>query len=240
MPKRPVTDAADELETEPEQPSYGQRTLRESESGLVLLFSARDRHHVGAWFACSKSLGNRPQLLGRGPARADDQYVRITPVRQRPGINEPLPPLSDPALSRTQLTLTAAPAGLAVDNLGRSAMTINGTVTDHAVLSPGDVLQLGQHMVLLCARRPHRLPNSELDSGFPFGTPDPHGYVGESPLAWSFRESLSAAARARGHVLILGASGTGKELAARAVHTLSKRTALRRKSGKRESAWLGA
>lgn len=223
MPKRPVTDAADEPETEPEQPSHGQRSPRESETGLVLLFAARDRDHVGAWFACSKSLGDKPQLLGRGPARADDQYVRITPVRQRPGINEPLPPLSDPTLSRTQLTLTVVSAGLAVSNVGRSVMTINGMVTDHAVLSPGDVLQLGQYMVLICARRPQRLPKSALDAAFAFGAPDPHGYVGESPLAWSFRERLAAAARTRGHVLILGASGTGKELAARAIHTLSNR-----------------
>lgn len=215
---------ADEPETEPEQPSHGRRSAEENESGLVLLFAANDPEHVGAWFACPKSLGDKPSLLGRGPARADDQHVRVTPVRQRPGKNETLPPLSDPALSRVQLTLAYVSAGLAVSNIGRAGMIVNGRRTAHAVLSPGDVLQLGQFMAFICARRTRRLPSSCVEAGFAFGKEDQHGYVGESPPAWSFRRELAAAARSRGHVLILGASGTGKELAARAVHDLSKRT----------------
>src|SRR5262249_4513267 len=56
-----------------------------------------------------------------------------------------------------------------------------------------------------------------------FGAPDPHGILGESPAAWALREHLSLAAHSGQHILLLGQSGTGKELAARAIHALSPR-----------------
>src|SRR6185436_8690780 len=59
----------------------------------------------------------------------------------------------------------------------------------------------------------------------PFGTADPHGMVGESPVAWEFRRQIAFVAPRPDHVLIVGESGTGKELAARAVHALSPRNA---------------
>ena len=60
---------------------------------------------------------------------------------------------------------------------------------------------------------------------FPFGAVDAHGFVGESAATWALRESLAFAARSREHVLILGESDSGKELSARAIHTLSSRAA---------------
>jgi two-component system nitrogen regulation response regulator GlnG/two-component system response regulator HydG len=47
--------------------------------------------------------------------------------------------------------------------------------------------------------------------------------VGESPALWALRDDLAFAAAARKHVLLLGESGAGKELAARAIHALSDR-----------------
>jgi len=56
-----------------------------------------------------------------------------------------------------------------------------------------------------------------------FGEPDLHGIVGESPAAWRLRDRIAWAAASREHTLILGPSGSGKELAARAIHASSAR-----------------
>jgi DNA-binding NtrC family response regulator len=56
-----------------------------------------------------------------------------------------------------------------------------------------------------------------------FGEPDAYGIVGESPAAWRLREELAFVAKSTTHALLAGASGTGKELAARAIHAMSSR-----------------
>jgi DNA-binding NtrC family response regulator len=79
-------------------------------------------------------------------------------------------------------------------------------------------------MLLLCSHRPLSLPaghDSYPDP--PFGEPDAHGIVGESPEIWSLRQQLVLTGPRSGHVLITGESGTGKELAARAIHASSPR-----------------
>jgi two-component system nitrogen regulation response regulator GlnG/two-component system response regulator HydG len=52
---------------------------------------------------------------------------------------------------------------------------------------------------------------------------DKHGIVGEHRAIWDLRDRLAFAAQSEQHVLLLGESGSGKELAARAVHQLSRR-----------------
>jgi DNA-binding NtrC family response regulator len=94
-----------------------------------------------------------------------------------------------------------------------------------AELAPGDTLVLERELLLLVTRRPLTLPAAGpgVAATFAFGAPDAHGLVGESPAAWTLRERLAFAARADAHVLLHGASGTGKELAAAAIHRLSAR-----------------
>jgi two-component system nitrogen regulation response regulator GlnG/two-component system response regulator HydG len=58
-------------------------------------------------------------------------------------------------------------------------------------------------------------------SPFAFGGADAHGIVGESPTVWRMRDQLALGAQSPHHVLVTGASGSGKELAARAIHGLS-------------------
>ncbi|MFO0748371.1 MAG: sigma 54-interacting transcriptional regulator [Myxococcota bacterium] len=45
--------------------------------------------------------------------------------------------------------------------------------------------------------------------------------VGESPALWELRDRIAFTARQRGHVLVLGPSGSGKERVAQALHRLS-------------------
>src|SRR5271166_6341714 len=98
-------------------------------------------------------------------------------------------------------------------------MRVNGAIADEAVLQPGDTLRFRQELVLLCAHRPARIaPLRHFDSEMvgPFGKPDALGILGESPAAWALRDQIAFAAQSSAHVLILGETGTGKELAARA------------------------
>ena len=56
-------------------------------------------------------------------------------------------------------------------------------------------------------------------------SPSPEGFVGQSPAMTKVRDLLRRAAAAAGTVLVTGETGTGKELAARAIHAGSPRSA---------------
>ncbi|MEQ1508180.1 MAG: sigma 54-interacting transcriptional regulator, partial [Myxococcota bacterium] len=92
---------------------------------------------------------------------------------------------------------------------------------DHRPLAAGSVLEVGDQLVLIVHRRPTELDGDR--PAHPFGDADPQGFVGEGPAAWSLRARLGFVARRPAHVLVTGPSGTGKELAARALHALSPR-----------------
>jgi transcriptional regulator with AAA-type ATPase domain len=167
-------------------------------------------------------------VLGRGGLHARDAAPRVIFHRQRPWGSVPTPPLMGSRISRIQLEVTPAEDGrLLVRSVGRCAMLVRGAAVEQAELAPGDTLVLRDALVLLAVqRRPFRAsPRGSPDaSSFPFGRPDPNGVIGESPAAWALRDDLSLAAQSGQHVLLLGQSGTGKELAARAIHALSPRS----------------
>jgi DNA-binding NtrC family response regulator len=102
-------------------------------------------------------------------------------------------------------------------------MSLNGTTLTTAALRVGDVLEVGSQVSFVCIARPFQLSQRVRDL-HPFGEPDLDGMVGESPSMWQLREELRFVAMRAGHVLIQGSTGSGKELAARAVHRISSRT----------------
>lgn len=165
-------------------------------------------------------------ILGRGDTDARDPAPRVVFHRQRPRGSVPMLPLNGSRISRIQLALEPLQgARLSVHSIGRCVMLVRGEAVEHAELEPGDTLVLRDALVLLVVkRRPFRdAVRRPSDVSFPFGKPDPQGILGESPAAWALRENLTLAASSGQHVLLLGQSGTGKELAARAIHTLSPR-----------------
>jgi two-component system nitrogen regulation response regulator GlnG/two-component system response regulator HydG len=191
--------------------------------GLAIVWSHDEPHRAGEVGLVPP---DRTLVLGRGDP--GDGAGALAFVRQRPGVAEATPPLASPRISRQQLRVHAVDEGqeraLAIRNVGRCRLVVDGEETAEIEVRPGDVLELGSELVLLCVERPAVLaPLSSPYPPFVFGRADAHGLVGESPEAWRLREVLAFVARRPGHVLVRGASGTGKELVARALHALSPR-----------------
>ncbi len=165
------------------------------------------------------------RLFGRGEALPGDPHPRLAFARQRPQGIEVAPAFELGKISRAQLVLSASGLDhILVRNVGRCPLLVGGVRVEQATIAPGRTLQLGQQLLLLCVRRPVSLPAPPAD--YPagaFGAADGLGIVGESACIWRLRQQLGLVGPRSGHVLLLGASGSGKELAARALHALSER-----------------
>jgi DNA-binding NtrC family response regulator len=165
-------------------------------------------------------------MLGRGGSEDGDEHKRVALVRQRPGAITPCPPVQGPAISRDQVLLTPTAGAIEVERVGRCAVLINGQRIDKGVLRPGETLALKHQLLLYCTTRTDPmapLTSYEVDSPHAFGEADVHGIVGESAAAWELRDQLAFCAASDTHALLLGESGSGKELAAQAIHQLSRR-----------------
>jgi two-component system, NtrC family, response regulator HydG len=214
-----------DLETEPEaEPKAGQVAADGENPGLIVLFSSEGWDHVGSWLPIPRS-EQKPRIIGRGVAQSDDEYLRLRPMRQRPGVSELLAAFENRSLSRVQLLVKqTGPDTLRVNNTGRCRLSVNGADASEAELRAGDVIELGSQLVLLCASRPAKLPGPPAGSDHAFGRADPRGFVGESGASWRVRTWIASVAPRAGHAIVFGATGTGKELVANALHALSKRT----------------
>jgi len=169
----------------------------------------------------------RASVLGRGDVDPEDDRPRLRFGQVRPGVTLPGPPLTEARLSRQQLLLEPRPNGrLAVRSVGRCRMFVSGAETTEAEVGDGDTILLRNALLLHVVRREAMPPTRAWSTGrqaFGFGAADPFGVVGESVAAWKMRDDLAMVASSSLHVLIHGPSGAGKELAARAIHKMSRR-----------------
>jgi DNA-binding NtrC family response regulator len=189
---------------------------------LLIAWADAEPHRVGEVALFDPDGG--ALILGRG----DGGGGRVAFHRQRPGVLEPAGPLASPGISREQLRVRLAGGRLHVERIGRCAMELRGEPADRGAVAPGDTLLLKGQLLFFCTSRPRRLPplaSASLAGAPPFGEPDAYGIVGESPAVWRLRDQLAWLGKADQHTLILGGSGSGKELCARAVHALSARAA---------------
>jgi len=188
---------------------------------LVVVWSRSEPHRVGevALFPPHTPAA----VLGRAHSQGGSGRVRF--FRQRPGDLVEVPGLAGRGMSRDQLKIQLTRGGLKIDNIGRPAVLVNGQEIRRTVIRSGDLVEIQHQVLLYCTRRPLQAPplRSLSTPTFGFGEPDAVGMVGEDPVTWALRDRLAFLAKRQAHVLILGPSGTGKELAARAIHQLSPR-----------------
>jgi DNA-binding NtrC family response regulator len=128
--------------------------------------------------------------------------------------------IEDSSISREHVRVVPGAAGHVIEDLGSTNGTyLNGRRLGRAPadLMGGDVLLLGHDTLLVVDEEPEpdHLPTA----------PDVKGdsvveHLGCSLASERIRRSLETVARAKGPVLLLGETGTGKEIAARAIHRL--------------------
>jgi two-component system nitrogen regulation response regulator GlnG/two-component system response regulator HydG len=166
-------------------------------------------------------------LFGRGDADRDDPHPRVRFAAEKGGEIVDRGTVSIPQISRRQLVFRAQGAeALEIENVGRCRMFHNGSECTSARAVSGDTIRLGGQLLFLCVAR--TVLRGSMPSGYEdhrFGHADADGIVGESQPAWDLRRQIAFVAGEAGHVLVSGASGTGKELVARAIHARSKRRA---------------
>lgn len=187
---------------------------------LVVVWCREDPGRVGEVFDAPR-ISADPVAIGRLPDPAAGG-----PVQRRPGGDVARPPLTESRLSRRHLTVASrGTRWLEVARVGSNSVRVDGRELDRddgIRVGAGSLITLG-NTVLLWVTAHEDLGEADLPL-HPFGEPDLHGIVGESAAAWRLRRELHGVGRRPGHVLICGESGSGKELAARAVHEVSARS----------------
>lgn len=219
-----ATEAPTEAPTEeltPDPPSARRPSTSKGRLALLIAWADSAPHRVGEIALLSPG---KPMYLGRGSSPVPEGGVRVVFCQQRPGVNHPTGALTERRLSRQQLRIEVLRGDrISVEVIGRCPTLIRGEPFTQTTLSMGDTLHLQGQLLLQLTERPAVLPQRQVDADFPFGTPDADGLVGESPALWHLRAQLGFIAPRAGHTLIFGASGSGKELVARALHRRSPR-----------------
>lgn len=124
--------------------------------------------------------------------------------------------IDDPTISARHVSLSADTGGVLVEDLGsRNGLYFAGARVQKAVLRGGHAeFRIGRTQVLVeLADTPARAP---LAMALP-------GLVGDSAPMRRLAAEVQRVATLDAPVLLLGESGTGKDVVARAIHTLSKR-----------------
>ncbi|MEZ4451579.1 MAG: sigma 54-interacting transcriptional regulator [Nannocystaceae bacterium] len=194
---------------------------------LIVIWSRDEPERVGEGFALPESRG-RTYTIGRAVTPETDGALPLTLGRMRPSGREDTGPLRAAHVSRRQLALTYTESGLLVEQIGRGALRLNGHTVDRGLCNVGDLIEVEGRFLLLASQRPGSWLKSQATGEalpFPFGAADRWGIVGETPIAWALREQAAFLASRDEHVLVLGPSGSGKELVVQAIHALSGRSA---------------
>ncbi len=205
------------MPTPPQRPDRREGPQSELETALSIVWYPAEPHRVGEVVLVFPEDEGHTLAFGRGPEPAVRQ---VTLWRDRPSGRRSTGPPRSPHLSRTQALLRPRRDGrLDLKNVGRCPLVVDGRRVERASVGPGELIEFERRMLLLAVQRSPWPPYWGRDpvGDHLFGEPDDHGIVGESRPAWRLRARIVAAARRPEPVLLLGARGTGRHLAARAL-----------------------
>jgi transcriptional regulator with PAS, ATPase and Fis domain len=155
-------------------------------------------------------------VIGRGEAR----QIQRTREGDRVIVRVSVP---DRKMSADHARITLDGASVVLEDLGSTnGCQVDGEAVDQAPLRNGSVVELGRTLFVyteVLDRASLRVP--DLDAERP--SPDPPGLATLDPSLAARVERLKRVAASPVSVMLLGETGTGKEITARAVHALSKR-----------------
>jgi sigma-54 dependent transcriptional regulator, acetoin dehydrogenase operon transcriptional activator AcoR len=120
--------------------------------------------------------------------------------------------LLDARVSREHARIEIAPGKATLTDTSSTETQVNGERISSRVLADGDLIRLGDSFVL------YRPDAGSADA------PAIVGLLGTSPAVRALRKALSVVGPTRDTVLLLGETGSGKAVAARALHELGQRT----------------
>ena len=211
----------------PEDDDSGRPTGDKLLPALVLLWSRDEPERVGEVICLPPGGRDRIYTVGRAVTVNSDGSIPLTLGQVRPSGRRDTGPFRAAHISRRQLALNHEGEGrLRVEQVGRGSLRLNGHTLMHGVIQPGAIIEAENRITFLYTERPlswMRPQARDAPIGFAYGEADPWGLVGESPAAWELRRQAAFLAGRDEHALILGPSGSGKELLVQAIHGQSKR-----------------
>lgn len=125
--------------------------------------------------------------------------------------------LTDPTVSRYHVELEPSEAGIRMRDLGsRNGTYIDRTRIDQGTLAPETELSLGNTRLTIGSKASDEPTEESTDVEIP-------GFVASGPAMKRVASLIARAAKSDVSVLLQGETGTGKEVAARGIHSLSGR-----------------
>jgi len=131
--------------------------------------------------------------------------------------------LPSPWMSGTHARIVRSEGTWRLEDAGsRNGTLVNGVPVAHVALADGDLIEVGRTL-LVFREALHAPPSTPLDVDSREATLPAHGFATVIPAVAEGVDALARIAQSAVPVLLRGETGTGKEVMARAVHTLSKR-----------------